>query len=262
MPKSMDLVAVHLPFSMNRLQLQELLDISLIKSIEATFYARVGSALLTYTQFNVLTFIDFSRSAIIDALEKLGVPNAQLYTQNLLTQDYPIRIDESIAGMFHIDNNSIVLREESVIHLIIIAHVISQSVALEFYENRLVDYFERSRNLIERADTQSLFQRNKLARFSKELVLMRHDILIDLHLLDKPNILWDNEEAELLYNRLSYALELKARFDIIEYKLNNIKDDIGIVLDLTQHNHSSFLEWIIIVLIGVEIVMGLAEWAR
>ena len=32
------------------------------------------------------------------------------------------------------------------------------------------------------------------------------------------------------------------------------------VMDLTNHNHSSFLEWIIIALIGVEIAMGLMEW--
>jgi uncharacterized Rmd1/YagE family protein len=85
-------------------------------------------------------------------------------------------------------------------------------------------------------------------------------MLIDLFLLDKPNILWDNENAELLYNKLASSLELKDRFDVIEYKLDSIKDDIAMIMDLTNHNHSSFLEWIIIILIMIEIVMSLMEW--
>ena len=85
-------------------------------------------------------------------------------------------------------------------------------------------------------------------------------MLIDLYLLDKPNILWDNENVELLYNTLANTLELKDRFDIVEYKLNSIKDDIVMVMDLTNHNHSSWLEWIIIILIAIEIGMGLIDW--
>ncbi len=84
----------------------------------------------------------------------------------------------------------------------------------------------------------------------------------DLFLLDKPNILWDNAEAEKLYNRLSSILELKDRFEIVEHKLSHLKDDISMALDLINHRHSEVLEWIIIVLIGFEIVMGLIEFFK
>lgn len=83
-----------------------------------------------------------------------------------------------------------------------------------------------------------------------------------LYLLDKPNILWDNEDAESLYNSLATSLELSDRFEVVSYKLGSIKDDIIMVMDITNHKHSSFLEWIIIVLIAVEIVMGLVEWFK
>lgn len=62
----------------------------------------------------------------------------------------------------------------------------------------------------------------------------------------------------MLYNKLATTLELKDRFYIVEYKLYSIKDDIIMVMDLT--NHSSLLEWIIIILISIETIMGLTEW--
>jgi uncharacterized Rmd1/YagE family protein len=216
--------------------------------------------LLTYSQFNVLTFINWPKDKIAETFEILGIEELDTRSESMISQDYPIHIDAGLSSGFAIDNEKITLKEYSIINLIIVSHVISQSVALELYEQKLSDYYERSRNLIDAADTVSFYTRTRLSRFAKQLVLIRHDMLIDLHLLDKPNILWDNEGAEELYNALAQTLELKDRFDIVEYKLNNIKDDIVMVMDLMNHNHSSFLEWIIIILIFIEIVMGLAEW--
>ncbi len=260
MKKKLELVSLHLPKHLSRSDIEEALDVTLKKGIEATYYAEIDDTIIAYTQFNVLTMINFSQLDIINTLETLGIEEAENYDQNGLYQDYPLRIDKELSTKFAVNNDEIVLKEYSLINFIIIAHVISQSVALELYEKKLADYYERSRSLIDASDTFSIFKRTRLSRFAKQLVLIRHDMLIDLYLLDKPNILWDNENAEMLYNRLANILELKDRFDIVEYKLNSIKDDIVMVMDLTNHNHSSLLEWIIIILILIEIIMGLVNW--
>lgn len=260
MKKDMELVSLYLPKALNRGDIERAFDVTLKKGIEATLYAEIGDAFIAYTQFNVLTLINWSRFNIIDALENLEIEDAENFDQGSLCQDYPLRIDTEFSANFSVTNDRIILKEYSLINFIIISHVISQSVALELYEHKLSDYYERSRKLIDAADTFSIFKRTRLSRFAKQLVLIRHDMLIDLYLLDKPNILWDNEDVELLYNKLANTLELKDRFDIVEYKLNSIKDDIVMVMDLTNHNHSSWLEWIIIILIAIEIGMGLVDW--
>ena len=262
MKKEMELAAFYLPDPLTRSDIEEALGITFKKGIEATYYAEIDDALVTYTQFNVLTVINWPKERIVNTLETLGVEDAGNFGQSGFYQDYPIRVDPELPVYFTVSNEMITIRDHLLINLIIIAHVISQSVALELYEQKLADYYERSRHLIDTADTFSIFKRTRLARFAKQLVLIRHDMVIDLYLLDKPDILWDNEDAEKLYNSLAYNLELKNRFDVVEYKLNSIKDDIVMVMDLTNHNHSSFLEWIIIILIAVEIVMGLYEWFR
>ncbi len=265
MSKEMGLVAFYLPKIMTRGEVEEALGILLKKRIEATYYAQLdNNALITYTQFNVIAMINLSRNQIVEILKKLNIQDADRFDRTGLYQDYPLFIDPEIDTKFSIDNNAITLKESSLTNLVISAYVVSQSVALELYEQKLADYFEKSRHLIDSVDTYSMFKRSRMARFAKELVMTRHDMVIDLHLLDKPNILWDNEDAEMLYNSLASSLELKDRFDIVEYKLNSIKDDMMMVMDLTNHNHSSFLEWIIIGLIALEIFMGLGlfEWLK
>lgn len=262
MEQRLDLFSYYLPQKQTPKNIEIALGITLKKGIEATYYAELEHGLLTYTHFNVISLINFSHVQIIQTLQSLGIQDAQQFKKQGLFQDYPILIDPDLSSYAAIEHDLIHLKSYTTIGLLIVAHVVSQSVALEFYEQKLSDYYERSRKLIDASDTYSIFKRTGLSRFAKQLVMVRHDLLIELHLLDKPDILWDNPDVEMLYNRLAASLELKTRFDIVEYKLNSIKDDMVMVMDLTNHNHSAFLEWVIIILIGVEIIMGIYEWFK
>ncbi|MFA6137318.1 MAG: RMD1 family protein [Sulfurimonas sp.] len=262
MKNKIALFALYLPEKLTYQDIEKALNTALKKGIQTTFYAEIDEKFIAYTQFNVLTLINCSRDYIVALLEELDIDWANKFEQNSIYQDYPIHTNSELPKSFEIDNDKITLQSYSVTNLLIISHVISQSVALEIYENKLTEYYEKSRDIIEVSDSYSFYKRNRLSLFAKELVLIRHDMLIDLHLLDKPNILWDNEDAEALYNSLSSSLELKDRFDVVEYKLTTIKDDIVMVMDLANHNHSSFLEWIIIGLILIEIAMGIMEWFK
>ncbi len=263
MNEKLYLYTIYLTKSLSNAEIEQALGIKLTKGIESMFYAKIGKSMMSYADFNVLTLINWDKEDIPSVLHLLGIKESSniASTQNIY-QDYPIEIDSTLGRLFEIDNQKITLKEHSTISLLIISHVISQSVALEVYENKLSDYYERSRKLLEIPDTFSLFKRAKFAKFAKQLVLLRHDMMIDLYLLDKPNIVWDNEDAEALYNTLALSLELKERFEVVEYKLNSIKDDMIMIMDLKNHSHSSFLEWIIIVLIVIEVIMGFMEWFR
>jgi required for meiotic nuclear division protein 1 len=259
---STELLALYLPKHITFKTVQHALGAEMQKRLEGTYYLRKDDVIVVFTQFNVLAMINMPPAERMRLLEALGFDVAALDMKQMVHQDYRIRFDPQLPAASAVDNEAITLRSASDLHLVIIAYVIAQSVALDVYEQKLSDYSERSRSLIEDSDSYSLFKRTRLARFAKQLVLIRHDLLIDLHLLDKPNILWDNEDAEALYNSLAAALELSDRFEVVSYKLGSIKDDIVMVMDLFNHKHSSFLEWIIIVLIAVEIGMSLVEWFK
>lgn len=258
----MNLLALYLDQALSHAKIEYALDILLVKGFENGYYGLNQNLHVVLSPFNVLTLIGEEKKEILDALDKLGII---LHTEDERShpyQDYPLLIDPALESPFSVTNEAITLKETSIVSLNIIALAISQSVGLETYEHRLDMLFSRSRRIVESIHTFSMTRRSHLLKFTKQLALTRHDMVSNLLLLDKPNILWDDAQAEALYNRLAFVLELYDRHEIALSKLSQIKEDVMLVMDLINHKRSEFLEWIIIVLIGVEIVMGIMEWFK
>ena len=74
--------------------------------------------------------------------------------------------------------------------------------------------------------------------------------------------MWDDVELESLYNQLSLQLELKSRFDVIEYKISYLKESVEFAKDMINQKSSEFLEWIIIWLIVIEIIFSVYNFIR
>ncbi|MBD3809416.1 MAG: RMD1 family protein [Sulfuricurvum sp.] len=255
----MNLLSLYLDRSITISTLEYSLDLQMNKGVENGYYGHNEKLHVVLAPFGVLTLIADEKKPILDALALLSI---SLDDEHTITQDYPIHIDPALASTFTITNEAITLCEVTTLNLNIIALAVSQSVGLERYEKRLDTLFAQSRRIVESIHTFSITRRGHLMQFAKRLALTRHDMVSNLLLLDKPNILWDNTQAEELYNRLAFILELYDRHEIALSKLSQIKEDVMLVMDLINHKQSEFLEWIIIVLIAVEIVMSLMETAR
>jgi uncharacterized Rmd1/YagE family protein len=252
------LFSIYLHKKYDKNEVATLLGIKLTKGIETAYYGFYDDIFIALTQFNVLTLIHSSKENIVLLLNRLNIEN--LNDKTHIYQDHNITIDENLNSEMNISNSGIFLRDKSALNLNIISLVVSQSVGLDKYERELNTLLLQSHELFQ--SRYSIFKRGRLIEFVKHLALIRHDMLSSMFLLDKPNIVWDNESIENLYNSLANLYEVKDRFDIVEYKLNQIKDDITLVMDFINHRQSEFLEWIIIILIVIEILMGLVEWFK
>jgi uncharacterized Rmd1/YagE family protein len=257
----MNLLSLNLSKPINRSALEYALDISLEKGIENSYYGKNNLLHIVLAPFDVLTLIADEKATILQALTKMGL-SLTAEDEQLIYQDYPIEIHPDQTEPFVITNEAIFLKNPTTLHLKLIALAVSQSVGLERYEKQLDSLFSKNRQIIESIHTFSITRRPSLLKFVKQLALMRHDMVGNLLLLDKPNILWDDTQAEALYNQMALILELYDRHEIALSKLSQIKEDVMLVMDLLNHKQSEFLEWIIIVLILIEIVMGLIQFFR
>lgn len=253
----MNLLSLYLNRPLTKETIGYALDLSMSKGIENGFYGRNDTLHAVLAPFGVLTLIAEEKRTLLAALASLGIVLGKESETKTITQDYPIRIDPTMEKSFDVTDEAILLQSPSTLNLNVIALAVSQSVGLEVYEQRLDTLFAHSRRIVESIHSFSIRRRAHLMQFVKRLALTRHDMVSNLLLLDKPNILWDNAQAEGLYNALAFILELYDRHETALSKLSQIKEDVLLVMDLINHKRSETLEWIIIVLIAVEIVMGL-----
>lgn len=86
-----------------------------------------------------------------------------------------------------------------------------------------------------------------------ELLTIRHDINLYSDLLMTPDFYWDRKDLELLYTKTCTYLEISKRTVVMNEKLNHCSEVIEMLQSHLSNQYSHRLEWIIIILISVEI---------
>jgi len=140
-----------------------------------------------------------------------------------------------------------------------VALVVGQSAAMEYYERLVQDLFARTDALVlplERRGTVSTRTR-RLHRFIGEAIVSRNEVLSVLHLLDKPDEVWDDPELDRIYDDLRAEFDLADRYQALESKLRGVQESLELVLDVARDRRMWILEVSIAVLILVELLLSL-----
>ena len=260
MPSNILFVSVEVPSNISKTDLEAEFQGLVFTKIENSLVAEItNDKLIFITSFGVITFCNFTHDEIKSFLGRLEVPEAEHYQTALLNQDYPFIIDPKIEKPV-IDEHTIKYTHFDKSVASIISLVLSQSVGLEIRERSLENKMLEIKQVYEKIEKIKSRDRKELMQFATGIAKERFAILNQLYLLDKPDIVWDNLELESLYNQLSSQLELKSRFEVIEYKLSYLKESIEFATDRVNQKSSEFLEWIIIWLITVEIFFSIYEY--
>ena len=81
----------------------------------------------------------------------------------------------------------------------------------------------------------------------------QNQIAENLYIFDAPSITWIDEFYNALHMKLASHFELSTRFKSIENTIKLAENSLQSFLEVKHHSESSRLEWIIIVLILVEV---------
>jgi uncharacterized Rmd1/YagE family protein len=143
----------------------------------------------------------------------------------------------------------------------VVALTVAQSAAMEYYD-RIVDaMFGQTDKLVERMEkvgTMPLSTR-PLHRFIGGAMGTRNEVLSILHLLDRPDALWDDPGADSIYEQLRAEFDLVDRYQSLELKLRAIQEALELVLDVARDRRLLLLEASIVMLIVLEIVLSLVR---
>ncbi|MBK8791603.1 MAG: RMD1 family protein [Holophaga sp.] len=153
------------------------------------------------------------------------------------------------------------LRDCTLDRLKIVSLALAQSVALEHFEVSVRGAMAKFEPVMAGlAHRGRLFlthlEAMKIIGFTMEI---RAAVLENLTLFDDPPETWESESLAHLDSDLFGQFDLAERLGAIQQKLAYLSDAAAKVIDLLTTRKSHRLEWIVIILIALEIVFFLAE---
>ena len=101
--------------------------------------------------------------------------------------------------------------------------------------------------------------RKKLRQFVGKAMGLKNKMVENLYIFETSDLAWGNGDLAELDALLRTELEVMTRHQGIQHNIDTVKENLDVFIQILDHKHSSTLEWIIIILIAVEIVQLLIE---
>jgi len=159
------------------------------------------------------------------------------------------------------EEDRIILQSQDPLLKISIAYGLSQSAKLSDLEQEIDQTIQRTRHLPAELAVKGKISlsRKKISQHIGKLFSQKNSINLDSYALDTPEFFWKRPRYEPFYQLAVEFLDIHARLSILNSKLNVVHELYEILSNELKHAHSSFLEWIIIILIMVEVLISLLK---
>ena len=166
--------------------------------------------------------------------------------------------------LIHEEEDEVVLEPNDPLMLLSLSYGMSQSVKLTVFENSITRAIQKSKDLPdELAKKGSIsLSRQKLSRKVGALFAERHSINLHNDLLDTPEFFWRRPSYESYYHMSTEYLDIATRTTILNQRLSILHELYGMLSDELKHLHSSRLEWIVILLIVMEVLMSILHYVH
>jgi uncharacterized Rmd1/YagE family protein len=86
---------------------------------------------------------------------------------------------------------------------------------------------------------------------------MRINVNLVSNVLDTPEIFWSEPALEPIYTAIRGYLEINQRVELLNQRTGVISDLLDMLKEHLNSRHGEQLEWIVIILIAFEILIGL-----
>ncbi|WP_258541165.1 RMD1 family protein [Parvicella tangerina] len=146
-----------------------------------------------------------------------------------------------------------------------VIHIISlnlaQSVVLSHYQEMADDILSASSAVTAELKDQGRvpISRKELRKLLGRAIVLKNTVAENLYIFETPEFASSVEELAQIDTDLNENLDILNRFRSLQHNLSTVTDSLSFLMDILQHKHSSVLEWIIILLILIEVIQVLFE---
>lgn len=134
-----------------------------------------------------------------------------------------------------------------------VSFAIAQSAVLGIFEGRVETKIKEFKYIPETlASNKDLrLTPKKLGAMIGEVYRIRHDVNLHSEILDTPDFFWKEEDAELVYRMTWRYLEMSARTDVLNTRVDMLRELLAVLQQREDNSSAVKLEWIVIWLIVV-----------
>jgi required for meiotic nuclear division protein 1 len=209
--------------------------------------------------FGAMVFLNVDPETREQELSRLRKHQPALSSPTVISEEFSVRANPNQPPQ--VVDGALLLDRMTEARASIIALIVAQSAAMEYYERTLVDMFEETSRLVLRLERHgtTAWKTRPLHRFIGSALVTRQEVLSVLHLLDKPDEAWDDPDIDRIYDRLRAEFDLSDRYRALEIKLTSIQESLELVLDAVRDRRLVALEVAIVLLIVFEIVLSLVR---
>ena len=148
--------------------------------------------------------------------------------------------------------------QDSMIKLTL-SHAIAQSVKLTLFEGLIDDTIDSTKHIpyIMARTGKVPMSRTNIIRKIGHLFVMRMNVNLISPILDTPELFLSEPSLEPVYAASRGYLEISQRVELLNQRVSVLSDLLEMLKEHLNSAHGETLEWIIIILIGIEILIGL-----
>lgn len=216
------------------------------------YYGFGGGKYHYYCNFGVIVFSGHSEEEMKWAIKSVSQFHRDPET-TWQRDEFQMRVEAGTETDFAFNDMALGRLDDKVMRIIMLN--LAQSVALDQYHKiseTLLTEVKGFANQLEHTGKLKI-SRNNMMRFIGRALNTQNDIAENVYIFDAPDIVWDDEYLDKLHNGLMKHFDLRVRFSEVEYTLRIIEDNLTVFREIIHQRESSVLEYIIIVLILVEV---------
>lgn len=242
-------------------QIADSIDIKGLKAVFSGELAFGDSDELFYTveegrfvyifKYGVVSFLNYKPSDCTAFLQFIEPFSKNRFAETL-SDEFVVETGVQERRISH-NKIEIVSAEPKILRMIMLT--VSQSVALDYYSQQTTQLLEDTNH-----HTQLLEKKGRLAisgtnlkKYIGKTLLLKNRISQNLYIFDSPPETWEDERLDKLHIELKRNFDLTERFRGVTEGLGIVKENLELFRDILQYRNSVFLEWIIIILIAIEV---------
>ncbi|SBT87403.1 conserved protein, unknown function [Plasmodium malariae] len=186
--------------------------------------------------------------------------DSMFYIMNIPNDDNELKsIKEVDRRSFKIKNDVIYIYTNNIFEKLSYSYAFAQSVKLSYFEKVVDDTIDKTKSIPECLARTGKIQlkKNDISKKIGELFVNRFYINLNTDILDTPEIFWDHDDFTDTYEHFRKYLDISKRVEILNHRLDIIKDLYDMLQNELTIQHGYKLEWIVIYLICIEVIIDI-----